>query len=146
MEQVREDNILGKVPYRRVKGVEADGRIFVVMPKFDRPWKEKAAKALGFPLEVSIKLDARSSAAWKLIDGRTTVRAIGETMHGEFGEKIEPLYPRLAVLLRIMEQNHLIGYRKVRRRRARPKRPARSRPNSTELKTKEGSDAAESPD
>jgi len=131
MEQVKE-NVLDKVPYRRVKGKTVDGKVRVVMPKFSKPWKLKAARTLSLPEEVTINLDARSSAAWKIMDGKRTVREIGEAMHDEFGEKIEPLYPRLSYLLRIMEQNGLIGYRTPKRTRKKPKtvRPRDGRSSS----------------
>jgi len=148
MEQVKE-NVLDKVPYRRVKGKTVDVKTRVIMPKFSKAWKAKAARALSIPEEVTINLDARSSAAWKLIDGKRTVREIGERMHDEFGEKIEPLYPRLAHLLRIMEMNDLIGYRKVRRRR-RPTGSSGIRPrpiaDEGDGTTEEGDDGADPSD
>lgn len=142
------ENVLEKVPYRRVKGKTVDGKVRIVRPKFSKPWKEKAAKAFGFPIEVSINLDARSTAAWKLIDGKRTVREIGETMHDEFGERIEPLYPRLAYLLRIMEMNGLIGFRRPRRRRPKGLKGVKpsSGPDDGEGKTEEGADGADTSD
>jgi len=45
-----------------------------------------------------------------LIDGKTSVRDIGVVVEEDFGEKVEPLYGRLANFLSILERNNLILY------------------------------------
>jgi len=123
MEAVRNrENLLQKVPYRLRRGRVVDGRVHIVMPKYHEGLRRRLAAAIGLPLEITIRLDSRSSRVWALIDGKRTVREIGREMKAQFGESIEPLYGYLATLLMIMERNGLIAYRRRRaRRRPRPR-------------------------
>ena len=50
-----------------------------------------------------IHLDELGSFIWQLIDGETTILAMGEPVKEQFGEKAEPLYPRLAKYISILE-------------------------------------------
>ena len=50
-----------------------------------------------------IHLDELGSFIWQLIDGETTILAMGEPVKERFGEKAEPLYPRLAKYISILE-------------------------------------------
>ncbi len=50
-----------------------------------------------------IHLDELGSFVWPLIDGQTSVMDIGQQVKEQFGEKAEPLYPRLAQYFGILE-------------------------------------------
>ncbi len=50
-----------------------------------------------------IHLDELGSFIWQLIDGKTTISDMGEPVKEKFGEKAEPLYPRLAKYISILE-------------------------------------------
>ncbi|MEE9390229.1 MAG: PqqD family protein [Candidatus Aminicenantaceae bacterium] len=59
-----------------------------------------------------INLDDFGSFLWELCDGTTTVQELSECMKDKFGDKIEPLYDRLALFLQSLERNRFIVYRK----------------------------------
>lgn len=50
-----------------------------------------------------IHLDEFGSFVWQKIDGTTDILSLGETVKEQFGEKAEPLYPRLAKYFSILE-------------------------------------------
>ena len=45
---------------------------------------------------------------WRQIDGRHSVYEIGQLLHETFGEEAEPLYERLSVYMKQLENNGLI--------------------------------------
>lgn len=47
---------------------------------------------------------------WPLIDGRKTVEDIVALVKDEFGEKAEPLYPRIVKYFQIMESYHFVNF------------------------------------
>jgi hypothetical protein len=59
-----------------------------------------------------IKLDDVGSYIWELCDGKKTVKDVAECLQNEFGEKVEPLYDRLALFLQSLEKNHFIFFKK----------------------------------
>ncbi|MBR5514713.1 MAG: PqqD family protein [Clostridia bacterium] len=59
-----------------------------------------------------IHLDENGSFAWLLIDGNRCILDMGEPVKEHFGEKAEPLYPRLAQFFKILETNKFIEYKK----------------------------------
>lgn len=58
--------------------------------------------------QTHIKLEEFGSFIWKNIDGRTTLKGIADKLQDEFGEKVDPLYPRLAKYVTMMKNNKLI--------------------------------------
>ena len=69
---------------------------FIARKFFDRP---------GFS---HIHLEPLGSFIWKQIDGRRNVYEIGQLLHETFGEEAEPLYERLSVYMKQLENNRLI--------------------------------------
>lgn len=59
-----------------------------------------------------IHLDENGSFAWLLINGEQSIADMGEAVKERFGDKAEPLYPRLAQFFKILENNNLIEYKK----------------------------------
>ena len=55
-----------------------------------------------------IHLDELGSFVWPLIDGKTNIIELGKLVKEEFGEKAEPLYPRLAKYFQILESYNFI--------------------------------------
>lgn len=51
------------------------------------------------PLYKKIALDEISSEVFLLIDGKRTVKEIGENLEMKYGDKVNPLYERLLVFL-----------------------------------------------
>ena len=61
------------------------------------------------PLRQShITLEEFGSFLWKIMDGRTTLRVLADQLKEEFGESIEPLYPRLEKYMVVLKNNKLI--------------------------------------
>lgn len=61
------------------------------------------------PLRQShITLEEFGSFLWKIMDGRTTLRDLADQLKEEFGESIEPLYPRLEKYMVVLKNNKLI--------------------------------------
>ena len=52
-----------------------------------------------------IELDEYCSTVFLLIDGKKTVREIGESLEKKFGNKVYPLYERLLIFLNHIDVN-----------------------------------------
>jgi hypothetical protein len=62
------------------------------------------------PRSFTVDLDEFGSFVWEAIDDRRTVFEIGILLKERFGAKVEPVYERLALFLRILKNNRLIRY------------------------------------
>lgn len=69
-----------------------------------------AQKVFHKPRTTQVHLDETSSYLWPLIDGRKTVADLAECMKQQFGEKAEPLYPRIIKYFQIVESYHFIQF------------------------------------
>ena len=69
-----------------------------------------AQKLFGKPRYTKIHLDDNGTFIWPLIDGRKTVEDIAALVKDEFGEKVEPLYPRIVKYFQIMESYHFVNF------------------------------------
>jgi hypothetical protein len=69
-------------------------------------------KLLKKPKITYIHLDENGSFVWNLIDGETTIMAMGEPVKEHFGDKAEPLYERLAQFVRILDSYGFITFKK----------------------------------
>lgn len=67
-------------------------------------------KVFGKPRYTKVHLDAMGTFIWPLIDGNRTVDEIASAVKKEFGEKAEPLYPRLIKYFQIVESYHFISF------------------------------------
>ena len=57
------------------------------------------------PMYKKITLDQYGSAVFLLIDGKRTVKEIGESLQVKFGEEVHPLYERLLLFLNHIDVN-----------------------------------------
>lgn len=69
------------------------------------------------PRVSQIHLEEFGSFLWAQIDGEQTVYEIGQRMKQHFGEKAEPLYPRLVQYMRNLEQYEFVVLRQSDKRR-----------------------------
>lgn len=69
-----------------------------------------AQKVFGKPRYTKIHLDANGTFIWPLIDGKKTVAEIAALVKEQFGEKAEPLYPRIVKYFQIMESYHFVDF------------------------------------
>jgi len=101
-------HIAEMVPVRAAKWRESHGKVVLIMPRF----RSRAGKVLLRILKkdnvVRVHLDEVGSAVWLMCDGRRQVRDIAEELHRRFGERVEPLYGRLANFFMTMERQRFI--------------------------------------
>jgi hypothetical protein len=104
-------NLLDFVPVRTCEWAKQDKNkelVRILKPRFDTKFGEKLGKKMKLKETYNINLDEYGTAVWRLIDGKLTVRDIGEMLETQFGQSVQPLYPRLAAFLRILESNNTI--------------------------------------
>lgn len=56
------------------------------------------------PAKSHITLEGMGSFIWTCVDGQRTVYDIGLLVHDKFGDEAEPLYERLSVYMKHLEQ------------------------------------------
>lgn len=105
-----EKNILDMVPIRCYKWGEKE-HVFVFVPRFRSRLGQKFCRLLKKNPTYKVNLDDRSSDAWKLCDGKRTVREIAVELEKKYKEKVEPANVRVAELCNILESNQLIRYK-----------------------------------
>ncbi|MBE6612570.1 MAG: PqqD family protein [Ruminococcaceae bacterium] len=110
--KVIDGNYLDKIPVRlQTVGWKADDGGIVTLEIENTGWVNRLAQKLFFRPKISyVHLDEFGSFIWPLIDGKTSILAIGDPVKEKFGEKAEPLYPRLAEFFRILESYHFIRF------------------------------------
>lgn len=69
-----------------------------------------AQKVFGRPRFTKVHLDEMGTFVWPVIDGEKTVTDIAALVHEQFGEKAEPLYPRMVKYFQIMESYHFVKF------------------------------------
>jgi hypothetical protein len=117
-------NLLELIPVRTSKWTRRQDNpelIRILKPRFDTKLGKRLGEKFTKKESVNINLDEYGTAVWRNIDGKLTVGEIGENLSIEFGETVEPLYPRLASFLRILEGQKVIDF-KNKSSKKRPKR------------------------
>ena len=104
-------NILDMIPVRAYEW-EEDDIVKVKVPRFRGRLGQNFCRLIKKEQTYFVKLDKYGSEAWKLFDGKRTVREVGSILKERHGEDIEPVYERLGELLNIMEANGLITYKR----------------------------------
>lgn len=69
-----------------------------------------AQKFFGKPRVSHVDLEEYGSFIWQRIDGVKTVGQLADEMKAKFGQKAEPLYPRLVKYMQILHNNRFILY------------------------------------
>ena len=69
-----------------------------------------AQKVFNKPRFTKVHLDGNGSFIWEQIDGSRTVAEIAALVKEEFGEKAEPLYPRIVKYFQIVESYEFISF------------------------------------
>jgi hypothetical protein len=104
--------VIREQPALEVKPREpgAAGTVSVSIPRFRGRFGTQVCNLAHIRPDFDLNLDAYGSFVWLLIDGKTTVRELGLELKEEYGEKVEPLYGRLAHFLSLLERNRLLTY------------------------------------
>jgi len=104
-------NLLDLIPVRNIKWEKKEGLIILLKPKFKHPFlKKHVLPRLKNPC-YKIRLDPVGTFIWELCDGSLSVKILAKSLKDEFGDKVEPLYDRLALFLQSLEKNHFIFYK-----------------------------------
>lgn len=107
------NNLLDLIPVRNIKWEKKEGSLIVLLkPKFKHPFlKKHILPRLKRPF-YKIKLDSVGSFIWENCNGNLTVKELAENLKNEFGDKVEPLYDRLALFLQSLEKNGFIEFKR----------------------------------
>jgi hypothetical protein len=108
-------NLLTLIPVRVCKWSRQKAnpeQIRILKPRFDTGLGKRIGKRFTKKDTFNINLDEYGTAVWRLIDGKLTVNEIGEILRTQFSADVEPLYPRLASFLRILEGQKVIEFKK----------------------------------
>lgn len=108
-----QENYLENIPVKQ-EGLrwELDEKGLVVLFVHNTGFMKKLTqKLLHKPEYTQVHLDEHGSFVWPLIDGEKNIIALGEEVKAHFGEKAEPLYPRLAKYFQILESYKFIYFK-----------------------------------
>ncbi|MCI9315331.1 MAG: PqqD family protein [Lachnospiraceae bacterium] len=70
-----------------------------------------AQKLFKRPKVTQVHMEKYGSFLWPLIDGVRSVMELADLQKAEFGEEVEPLYPRVVKYMQIMESYHFIHFK-----------------------------------
>ena len=101
----KSENLLEKIPVKNEKiGWSADENGIVTLEIENKGAMNRIAQKLFKKPKISyVHLDELGSFVWPLLDGEKDITALGVIVKEKFGEKAEPLYPRLAKYFQILE-------------------------------------------
>ena len=104
-------NLLNLVPVQNTEWEkEKEGLVVLLKPKFQNTFLKKHLLSLMKKPYYRIKLDEVGSHVWNHCDGKHTVKDVADSLYQKFGEKVEPLYDRLALFFQSLEKNRFIFY------------------------------------
>ena len=115
MMRKRRENLLELIPclkpHLSLKPADEKELVYVVIPRTS--WLERLSiRLLKQPSAIKVKLDEIGSFVIRLCDGQHTVHEIQQKLELQFGEKAEPVLPRLAMFLQMIEENGWIKWDK----------------------------------
>lgn len=73
--------------------------------------KKITQKLLKKPEYTQVHLDENGSFVWPLIDGEKNIIELGVYVKEQFGDKAEPLYPRLAKFFEILKSYDFVSFK-----------------------------------
>lgn len=73
-----------------------------------------AQKFFHKPKVTHVHLDETGSFVWPLLDGEKNIIELGKMVKQRYGEKAEPLYPRLAKFFQVLDSYHFLKWRDLR--------------------------------
>ena len=107
------ENFLEKVPLKNpsIKWTNDENNAVTLEVENKGAFNKIAQLLFKKPKISYIHLEEFGSFVWPLIDGESDILALGEKVKEKFGEKAEPLYPRLVKYFEILAQCKLITYK-----------------------------------
>ena len=105
-----DENYLERIPMRHPAiGWSLDKRGMVTLEIENTGWANRIAQKVFKRPKVSyVHLDEMGTFVWPILDGKKNITALGVDVKEHFGEKAEPLYPRLAKYVQILDSYHFI--------------------------------------
>ncbi|MCF8303335.1 MAG: PqqD family protein [Bacteroidales bacterium] len=89
--------------------VEEDGRLALIVPKFEKKWMRRFFIAPARKDYFKIYLDDLGASTWLLIDGKKTVKQICEAMQEQKEEEIPELEDRVSKFIHMLyEQRYVL--------------------------------------
>ena len=113
MKKHKDENYLEKIPQHKEGlkwSVDDNGNVTLHMENkgaFNKIFQVILKK----PKVSYIHLEEMGSFIWPLIDGQTDIIKIGEKVKENFGEKAEPLYPRLVKYFEALQNCKFIYFK-----------------------------------
>ena len=105
-------NLLDLIPVQKIKYEEnKNGLITILKPKFKNKFMLKYVVPKLKNPSFKVNLDEFGSFVWEHIDGKTTVKEIGEQLKEKFKDDIEPLYDRLSVYIHSIYRYQFIDFK-----------------------------------
>lgn len=113
MKNNKEQNLLDFVPIRKIERFTTDDNGVITLEIENKGFYNRIAQKLFKKPKITyIHLDEMGSFVWPLIDGERNITEIGVFVKEHFGDKAEPLYPRLAQYFKILEGYEFVEYKK----------------------------------
>lgn len=110
--EVINENYLENVPVRKedLRWDTDDKGVVTLYVHNTGLMKKITQKLLKKPEYTQVHLDETGSFVWPLIDGERNIIDLGKDVKEHFGEKAEPLYPRLAKFFQILESYGFVKF------------------------------------
>ncbi|MEW5761255.1 MAG: PqqD family protein [Candidatus Thermoplasmatota archaeon] len=105
---MQKKNLLKMKPIRIKEFEKNCDKISIIVPKFKSKIGNGICKIFDIKPNYRLNLDEYGSFVWALCNGENDVEAIGIALKKKFGDKVEPIYERLAKFLQILETNEVI--------------------------------------
>lgn len=96
------------VPNRKYDWDMEDGYVTVHVVH-DGFYDRIAQKFFHRPRISHIRLEEFGSFLWQRMDGRRSILELADLLKEEFGDRVEPLYPRVARYMRMLQNNRFIA-------------------------------------
>ncbi|MFP4081934.1 MAG: PqqD family protein [Candidatus Aminicenantes bacterium] len=107
-------NLLELTPVRNIQWKKnKEGLILLLKPKVHNQWLAKFILPRLKNPYYSIRLDEVGTFVWEKCDGQHTVRELAGHLKDRFGDKVEPVYDRLALFLQGLEKSRFIVYQGI---------------------------------
>ena len=105
---LKNENGLELIPIRRHKHeMDEDGKVKLVVPKFNKQWMQKFFIAPAGKKTVNIQLDEMGSAVWLRIDGEKTVEEIAGELVSNYPDTEEAQDRVLSFISMLYEQRYI---------------------------------------
>ena len=107
------ENYLDRIPMRSEKigwSSDSDGKVSLEIEN-KGVFNRIAQKLFKKPRISYVHLDEMGSFVWPLIDGERDITSLGEDVKAHFGDKAEPLYPRLAKYFEILHSYGFVTFK-----------------------------------